>query len=691
MKRGSLPHFGYTRRLCIAILLPALTLVWAIAPPARAQIDGIGEPVDPGPAFLVSRFTVRYADPHPDQPPLDRILPLTVRLGTTRSGFVAPHPDRPSTTIQVGGPAGAALPYHSGAIGAVARALLVALQREGLLGVYVEPDPSDLDVENERDLRPAGDTELALVVTTARVRALRTIASGDRVKSEWLIDNEIHDRIRRHSPIQPTGADSDDTTDLVDADRLDDYLFRLNRHPGRRVDAALAPAEDGKGVSLDYLVTESKPWYVYAQVSNTGTSATSKYQQRFGYVNDQLLDRDDTLTFEYFRAGLDDLNGVSFSYEAPWFDSDRPWWWSTPADGPDWLAWLDRSKLPWFGNDFLRWRLFGSYTNSQIEVPLEEGEHETVQDTDWNVGTDLIYNVFQYRSFFLDVFGGVEGRGVTIDNDAAVSKASRFFLLPQGGLEAERVNPLSSFFANLTFSGSVTSARITSVEEGGNPAGGLQALGRANPDDKWLVMTGDLGISQYLEPLLNPSGWDDPSTARSSTLAHEIAIGARGQYAFGYRLIPQAEQVVGGLYSVRGYDQSAAVGDNVVIGSFEYRFHLPHALPVDREPAHLPLFGDFRVAPQQVYGRPDWDFILRAFVDAGATSSNKRLDRDPMTGIKLEPSEFLMGAGLGAELRIRNNFTARVDWATALKSTQSTTNQTDAGDQQVNFLFTILY
>ena len=203
-------------------------------------------------------------------------------------------------------------------------------------------------------------------------------------------------------------------------------------------------------------------------------------------------------------------------------------------------------------------------------------------------------------------------------------------------------------------------------------------------------MHGDFGFTQYLEPLFNPRAWRDPSTAASSTLAHEISLGARGQYAFGHRLIPQAEQVVGGLYSVRGYDQSSAVGDNVIIGTFEYRFHLPHSLPVNREPVQLPLLGDFRVAPQQVYGRPDWDFILRAFVDAGGTSSNKRPDRQA-NGIKLEPSEFLLGAGVGLELVIRNNFRARVDWATALRSNQSTSNEVDAGDSEFHFLFTVLY
>ena len=109
-----------------------------------------------------------------------------------------------------------------------------------------------------------------------------------------------------------------------------------------------------------------------------------------------------------------------------------------------------------------------------------------------------------------------------------------------------------------------------------------------NADEHYATLDFNLGYSTYLEPLLRPSAWRDPTTELSSTLAHELALGVHGQYAFDYRLIPQASQIVGGLYSVRGYDQSVAVGDTVVVGSFEYRFHVPRILPVQREPMRSP-------------------------------------------------------------------------------------------------------
>jgi hemolysin activation/secretion protein len=166
-------------------------------------------------------------------------------------------------------------------------------------------------------------------------------------------------------------------------------------------------------------------------------------------------------------------------------------------------------------------------------------------------------------------------------------------------------------------------------------------------------------------------------------------IGVRGQYAFDYRLVPQASLTIGGLYSVRGYDQSVAVGDSVIIGSLEYRFHVPRAFPVAREPLQIPFIGDFRAAPQQVYGRPDWDLTLRTFLDVGRSIRN---DTSNGQAGPNEINQTLVGAGVGAELLLKSNFRARIDWATALKGTKGDiSNPTEVWDNQIYVLFSILY
>ena len=90
---------------------------------------------------------------------------------------------------------------------------------------------------------------------------------------------------------------------------------------------------------------------------------------------------------------------------------------------------------------------------------------------------------------------------------------------------------------------------------------------------------------------------------------------------------------------------------------------------------------------RQVYGRADWDLTLRAFLDAGRAIRNSSAPAGPP-----EPDQTLIGTGLGAELQIRSNFRARIDWAIALKGTSDqVSRETDPGDQRIHALFSVLY
>jgi hemolysin activation/secretion protein len=184
----------------------------------------------------------------------------------------------------------------------------------------------------------------------------------------------------------------------------------------------------------------------------------------------------------------------------------------------------------------------------------------------------------------------------------------------------------------------------------------------------------------FLELLLNREAWEDPSTPESSTLAHEVALSFRGQYAFDKRLIPQVEQVLGGLYTVRGYPESVIAGDTALIGSVEYRYHVPRALEIEPEPREL--FGEtFRTAPQYVYGHPDWDLILKGFVDIG-----RSIISDPFS---FEDDETLIGAGIGVELLYRRNLNVRLDWGFALEDLDS--RDVNSGSNRLHLVATILF
>ena len=211
----------------------------------------------------------------------------------------------------------------------------------------------------------------------------------------------------------------------------------------------------------------------------------------------------------------------------------------------------------------------------------------------------------------------------------------------------------------------------------------IVGLGHTDPTRNPVVLQFNMAQTAFLEPLLNPEKF----AAGRSTLAHEIYVGMRGQYAFNYRLFPNAEDVAGGLYSVRGYPESVVAGDSVLIASAEYRFHLPRIFAVQSDPTKTPLPWDksFRFSPQQTYGRPDWDLLLRAFVDAAEVVNSQRA--------AFESDATLVGVGVGIEFQLKQNFNFRVDWGTALTGVKDEANGTDvhAGSNRFHFSTTLLY
>jgi hemolysin activation/secretion protein len=204
----------------------------------------------------------------------------------------------------------------------------------------------------------------------------------------------------------------------------------------------------------------------------------------------------------------------------------------------------------------------------------------------------------------------------------------------------------------------------------------LEGLGRASPTKNPVVLQFDFAKSFFLDPLLMPELF----AAGNSTLAHELYFAARGQWAFNDRLIPQFEDVAGGLYSVRGYPESIVAGDAVFIASGEYRFHVPRVFPVQSESGTFLWDKNFKYAPQHTYGRPDWDLILRGFLDvAEVVNSNRQ---------PFEADSTLVGTGVGIELQFRQNFNVRVDWGVALTGIK---DEVDAGSNRFHISSTILY
>ncbi|MDX2115510.1 MAG: ShlB/FhaC/HecB family hemolysin secretion/activation protein [Planctomycetota bacterium] len=626
------------------------------APPAPAA----GADAHPdAPQLPVSGFEVTYVQPGPGLPPLEEILsaaraPIVLgEGGWTLAADLAADPGVTVADLNASLAAQGPALFSRGALDAVNRGIVRALTDRGLLGVLVATDPDDVAIEvrdpaaplwsgaNEWADRRAGRTSMRVLVYTSRVVQVRTVASGDRIPDTNAVDNPAHARIRERSPVAPAAPGAAEGADVLRRDLLDLYTLRLNRHPGRRVDVAVSAAEEPGTVTLDYLVRENKPWFVFSQLANNGTRQTEEIRERFGLVHNQLTGNDDQLVIDFITAGFGGTHGVNGSYEFPI-------------------------------GERLRLRGFGSY--SRYDASEVGQADEGFRGESWAAGGDLAWNFFQRRELFIDLVGGLRHESVRANNQTTRTVGADGFLIPSLGLRLERYTDEATTTASIMLEHNLDDIAAT-----GSPS--LENLGRTDPDEDFSTLHWGAEHAFFLEPIFDGAGF----RAGRSTLAHEIGLRFSGQNALGDRLTPTFQGVVGGMDSVRGYPESAVAGDDVYVGSLEYRLHIPSLLtPYDEVQESPPtIFGKaFRFRPQTRYARPDWDLIGKMFIDAGFAASNDRLS--------FEDDETLVGTGLGVEFLIGRNFNLRVDWGVALSEVEQPTRVTP-GSSRVHFVVTLLF
>ncbi|MBS0197459.1 MAG: ShlB/FhaC/HecB family hemolysin secretion/activation protein [Planctomycetes bacterium] len=666
---------------------PAAKPADAKAPDAKAQ-DAKAEPAkaaaaDDGKAaqgvvegdgnrYRVGRFLIEWHTQHDQHPPADDLLNVEVKLAATPQGYVSPYElraDGASKRDLSGRPIPRGLPivtvrlrdvaeggetyFHTSALREVNQAIIDYMNRIGFIAVFSHPAEDMIDPEGA-DLRGGKTSDLRLIVWTGRIEEVRTIPSGERLESKIdegklsrvSPDDPVHNRIRAQSPVQ--------TGDLVNRGLMDDFVYRLNRHPGRRVDVAVSPGSEPESVTLDYLVTESKPWTAYFQVSNTGTEQTSEWRERFGFVHNQLTKHDDVLALDYITGNFDASNTVTASYKFPLLS--------------------DRLALRAYGS-------YSEYDASEIGFSQENFSGQNIL-----AGAELIGNIWQRKQLFLDAIGGIRWQDVKVDNTAVDQTGQDNFVEGYFGLNLERFTD--------DMASQVQALYYTNFD-GLDPAQ-KDLLGRPDVDEYWGVIRFSAEQTAFMEPLFNRLGWFQGAQGKGFTsLANEVAISTRGQWAVtDDRLIPNEEEVAGGMFSVRGYKESLAAGDNVIVGTVEYRFHVPNYFAVS-EPGSIGRYRmpswagkDFRWAPQQAFGRADWDLILKTFFDWGSVNQNNKQPG--------ETPDTLLSVGVGAELLFRRNVSVRLDWGVALKAVgeiNPSTGEADTqpGDNELHFMLTLSY
>ncbi len=606
-----------------------------------------------GPAYTVSRFMLDYKYPRKILPAIGRLMREPLRLAECKDGFVAAgrvvagkkavRPAYPDVTLTLSQINARHRPqrFYLSALESIEQQLVEYINKSGVIGVFVQV--SGKDFRGQRDLRPRGDSTLHLSIHEAIVQEVRTIASGQGFGGKRIINDNRTNFIRADSPIQSTSKPTTNAAanDILEKSWLDDYILRLNQQPGRQVSIALSPGSEPDSVILDYLVHEAKPWLVYAQISNTGTPQTSSLVEQFGFIDDQLTGHDDILNVNYDTASFTKAQDINVSYQFPIFGIDR-----------------------------LQGRVFGGYQQyNASNVGL--GNLNFNGRTAFG-GGELIVNLAQFKNLFVYGVLGAQYQQVNVDNVSFQQNGTADFFLPYVSLRLNRTGNTSRQTGSVTALGQYTSASQQA----------LNNLGRLNTDPTWAIVQATGEDSFYLEPLLFHKSFAEGR----SVLANQVLLRVSGQYAFGQRLIPQEESVIGGLYSVRGYPQSIVAGDSGIYGTIQYNLHIPRLFPVNPNPK-TKIFGHlFRLAPQTPYGRPDWDLVLSAFVDGGEVAQSQKQS--------YEAGATLISTGIGAKITISKNISALVDWGVALNPVSAAaTGQggVTTGSSEVNFVFSVTY
>jgi hypothetical protein len=223
----------------------------------------------------------------------------------------------------------------------------------------------------------------------------------------------------------------------------------------------------------------------------------------------------------------------------------------------------------------------------------------------------------------------------------------------------------------------------------------LEGAGRVDSTVEHRIVNFDFHQSFFIEPLLPTYYRVKPQKWLTNALVHEFAFSFRGQHTFDdARLITQKQFFGGGFFSVRGYNESAARGDSGYVGSAEYRIHLARLL----KPASLLEEIDaneqandqrernrFNYRAPSLYGVPDWDFLVRGFIDWAGFSFNGENAQD-------EVEQDLQSAGIGFEFQYRSNLNLRLDYGVVLQalkdSNELVIDDADQGDSRFHFLAT---
>lgn len=608
-------------RLRIFCWLVGAVLWVATGQPIRAQT-----PAAASNGIAIDQFVFRYGREHPALPPLEELGRITVPLTAGAGAFgAAVDPLAASNASVVLGSVAANSRFTAPALRTIAEAVVADFNRRGLYGVWVAFDQLELAGTDLVDRRPTDDRTARMTVWASQIAEVRTLARGSRFPLEAATNHRKHAWIAGRSPLKAPAA-AGAPGHLFERDRLESYLRSLSGHPARRVEASIASAGEPGLIVLDYLVTEVRAWQVFSQISNTGTDATGIWRGRLGFQHTQLTNHDDVLNADFLTTPEYSNIAAFVSYRRPLIRPGR-----------------------------LTARVYGSF--GDFAADGQAFENLRFVGDNWMAGAELTYRTDLRQVWELALnLGATYSRYSVATNvgPTSITKGESPFLVPFLNVVLTRNTEWWSLVGGLRVDQSVPGIARD------DPSTGFTALGRLGATADWTSVRTAVEFRTFVEPWLE-------RFFKTNTLAHEALFKVRARFLpGGGRLVPQEQDLVGGAFSVRGYPESIVSADESLTFTAEYAYHVPWAWRPG-EPGTV--FGrPFAWRPAQPQRRPDWDLVLRTFLDYG----QRWVQKDPegvstRGGIPLaERNLTLVGTGVGVEVAVKQNVSIRCDVGLAL-------------------------
>lgn len=398
--------------------------------------------------------------------------------------------------------------------------------------------------------------------------------------------------------------------EVTNKKQLDDYINLLNLNPDRRVYATVAAGAEPNTLTLKYDVYETNPWHYFIQLDNAGTE-DRKWAPRLGVINTNLLGFDDKFTGVVQakpEKELEDNYSAFASYDFPIF---------TPR---------------------LRLNVFAA--RSEFDVAAAQGIDFLGNGSSY--GGTLRYNAYQTAGWFFDVLG-------TLRRDKSKFTPSLF---PDELGSDVTINLLGVGFdihrSSDTSSSSIIFNRLESIGGSGqnkfwDPAALTGA--RTNADNEFVILTFSAAHRQFID----------------SYRVHRL-LGSFTHIRPTERLVPAEMTSFGGLYTVRGYEESEIVADGGIIASVQYEYDIVKAN--EKEKAQ-------NEAEKPKVVNKTW---LRKLAPVAFFDYGRAVNKDHVAGEQGIQELSSLGTGLLAE--IGDHFSSALYYGWPLRST----DETDSGE-----------